>query len=443
MLVSDKKILVIDNHERISNLYISSFEVCLNVKVLKFQNYHESKEYLNSCSDQIDVIIARSTIEEMNVDKMVYSQIKKNNVDTLLYVLGDSKLSIYDAKIFNDEVKIPSLIRSLAHDLSISPQHMASLDIGDFYEFKIDYIITDTVLICDLYVKNDEEYSLFLSKNDKLTVEVFSILRNQGHNSIYVRSEKRLKFINSQLIFCQELFSEDKMSLRDEIFISNSAYKLIRNSIMDMNISNEVITTTEKCIATIQSIVGQHSKLNSLFEELGSSKDVNFKQTILLAFICNHLIDVIEWGTHEQKVKLTFVAFFHNITLDSKHILINNSERLKRSNLSAKSKKEVLDHALNSARIVNHFKKVIPFGVDTIIKQHHGSVDGIGFNSFPQSISPLAIVFLVADEWVTNMLIADQQERKVNKDELMNIVRSKYKSLSFERVIEAFSKIKI
>lgn len=438
-----KTIVAIDNHEKTSNLYISSLEVYLDVKVLKFENYNDAKEYLNLNSDHIDVIIARSNINDMKIDKMVYSHIKKNNLNTFFYVLGPSKLNIHEVKIFKNNVEISNLIKNIASDLSISPEYMASLEVNDFYEFKFDNIMKDIVLVCDIYIKNNDEYTKVLSKESKLTKDVFSVLKNQNHNSIYVRSEKRLQFINSQLIFYQELFNEDEVSLKDEIFISNGAYKLIRNNILEMNISNEVITTTEKCISTIQSIVGKYSKLNDLFEGLESSNDMNFKQSILLAFMCNHLVDVIDWGTHEQKVKLTFVAFFHNITLNPEQILINNTEKLKNSSLSAESKKEILNHALNSARIVNDFKKVIPFGVDTIIKQHHGSVDGIGFNSFPQSISPLAIVFLVADEWVTHMLIAEQQNRKVNKEELMNIVKNKYRSLSFERVIEAFSKINI
>lgn len=436
-----KCVVIIDDYEKFSSLYAASLEVYLNVNVLKFNKYSDAVEFLTD--NFADVVISRSRISNENVDKKLLKFLRKKNQNTFLYIVGKSELDIYSAKNLNKNFEIPSLIKSVAKDLCITPQQMAALNVGEYFPFKVKDIVSNLALVCDIFINNGTDFNVILSKDSHFSGDVANILKHQQIDTIYVNSKDRLNFINSQLIYFQELFAEDAVSLSDEFSITNKAYKLIRQNIMEMNISPEIILTTEKCIDTIQSIVKKIKTLDELYEVVKDSSDLIFTQTIMLCFICNHLIENIEWGTNEQKIKLTFVSFFHNITLQPSTLLINDNQRLQAANLTPQDRKEVLNHALNAAKIVDKFKRNIPLGVDTIIKQHHGSRDGVGFNAFPQSISPLAIIFLVADEWVAAILRAQQKNLTITKKELMNIVKNKYKALSFEKVIEAFEKIKI
>lgn len=436
-----KSVVIIDDYEKFSSLYATSLEVYLNVSVSKFNKYSDAVEFLKD--NFADVVISRSKISNENVDKKLHTFLRKKNQNTFLYIVGKSELDIYSAKNLNKNFEIPSLIKSVAKDLCITPQHMAALNVGEYFPFAVKDIVSNLALVCDIFINNGTDFNVILSKDSHFSGDVANILKHQQIDTIYVNSKDRLNFINSQLIYFQELFAEDAVSLSDEFAITNKAYKLIRQNTLEMNISAEVVLTTEKCIDTIQSIVKKIKTLDELFEVVKDSSDLIFTQTIMLCFICNHLIENIEWGTNEQKIKLTFVSFFHNITLPPSTLLINDNQRLQAANLTPQDRKEVLNHALNAAKIVDKYKRNIPLGVDTIIKQHHGSRDGVGFNAFPQSISPLAIIFLVADEWVTAILRAQQKNLTITKGDLMNIVKNKYKTLSFEKVIEAFKKIKI
>lgn len=439
--VEKKIIVVVDDHLKSSELYSSSLEVYLNVSVVLFNSIDQTKSFLEN--NIVDGIITRPKIGNLSSDKIIYERIKNVNKPIFLYVLGKSKLNIHEAKIFKYDFEISNLIRCIAVDLGVTPQSMASLEFDEYYPFNIKNIIKNLYLACDTFIKKEDVFIKLLSKNSSFSSEVFDILKNQGSDQVYVKAKDRLKFINSQLIHFQELLAEDKLSIEDEFILTNSAYKLIKRNVHEMNISTEVIITTEKCINIVQSIVKKIPSLEALYGTLRDSEDIDFNQMVTLCFICNHLIDNIEWGTSEQKVKLTFVSFFHNITLSSEHVLINDNESLNKMSKNKEEQIRVLSHALDAAKIVSRFKKIIPLGVDTIIKQHHGSVSGKGFNSFPQSISPLAIIFLVADEWVSNILRAQQNNHEITKNELMNNVKHKYKTLSFEKVINAFEKMVI
>ncbi len=437
-----KKIVVIDDHIKSSKLYASSLEVYCNMEVTTFSHFDDSiANYLKE--NNFDAVITRPYIGDLKIDHTIYKLIESINKSIPLYILGKSKLSIHSAKIFRKDFEISDLIRTLAFDFDITPHSMANLDLGDFYSFKTNDIMRDLVLVCDIYIKKNDSYSKLLSKDSTFSTDIKNLLNNQNLDKVFVTAKERLNFINSQLIYFQELFAEDQLSINDEFMLSSNAYRLIKSNILEMNISTEVILTTEKCINTIFSLVQKISTLKELFKTLSKSENVDFNQTVMLCFFCNHIVGNVEWGTNEQKVKLSFVSFFHNITLPSEYVLINDNEQLEKMNLTIKQKKIVLMHALESAKLVSKFKKKIPFGVDTIIKQHHGAITGMGFNSFPQSISPLAIIFLVVDEWVTNILRAQGSNLALTKKELMNIVKKKYKTLSFEKVISAFEKIDV
>ena len=438
--MSKPTILIVDNHTKTSMLYASTFEVYLGANVVEQKDIDEAKNYLESFEP--DIIVVRSRIEERKVDKVIADIIQKKNLKSQLYVIGTSDLSVHEAQVFSKDVEMNKLVYNLAKDLGVTAEDMANADVGMFYPFKLSNLVPGITLITSIYLKDeDNNFNVFMEKENKLHKEIFNILKLQKVDEVFVEAKDRLKFINSQIIFLSEYLAEDELSLKDRVFIANKAYKTVRESALRMQISPEVVSMTETCIHTMQTIVDQIPKLSQLMKTIEESSDANFNQSLLTSFICNHIIDNIEWGTQEHKVKLTFVSFFHNITLGPEFILINSNERLAQYNMSSKDRDKIMKHALQAAKIVSQYKSMIPMGVDTIIKQHHGSRDGIGFSPSPQSISPLALIFLVADEWITNILWAEDKGVRTEKNQLLNIVRNKYKTLSYEKIIAALEKI--
>jgi hypothetical protein len=85
----------------------------------------------------------------------------------------------------------------------------------------------------------------------------------------------------------------------------------------------------------------------------------------------------------------------------------------------------------------------IPFGVETIIKQHHGTRDGIGFSTYPMSISPLALLFMVAEEWVHLILKAEELNIKLERKEILQKLRLKYKGFSYDPILRALEDLTI
>ena len=83
---------------------------------------------------------------------------------------------------------------------------------------------------------------------------------------------------------------------------------------------------------------------------------------------------------------------------------IRNKQELHRSTIEKKQKDTVMNHANMASTLVQKFPKTPP-DVDIIIRQHHGTSNGIGFSDRPNSsLSSLSIIFIVVEFFVDEIL---------------------------------------
>jgi uncharacterized spore protein YtfJ len=149
----------------------------------------------------------------------------------------------------------------------------------------------------------------------------------------------------------------------------------------------------------------------------------------------------LDWGTPEQEEKLAFISYFHDIVLpNDKLARIHSKEEMRAANLSPQEKALVEKHAQMAGEIVHRFPK-LPMGVDAIIKQHHGQLNGIGFSDhYGANISPVAIVFILSEE-VTRLMIDNENE--FNLFSAVKVLRRKFHTTRFKKIIDAIEKIPI
>jgi CheY-like chemotaxis protein len=434
------KILVVDYYTKTSQLYALSLEAYVGASVVETADVAEAIDFVKDFMPT--VIIVRGMFDQRDVGQKMYNILKEGNIGSHLIVLGKTSLSYQEALLLEEDVDVKTLIKQVASILGVTAKEMASRNVGEFYPFKLKSLFPKLQLVCDLYLKSiDGEFKVFLKKGTILFQEMITFLEFQNQIEIFVKAEERLKFTNAIMIHLLEFMAQDELTVQESIILSNQAFLMVREAAVKLQITPEIIMMTESNINTVMSIVNKLPKLNELLETITNSTDDNFKHSLLISYVCNHIIDNIEWGTQEQKVKLTFVAFFHNIALPSEHILINSVERLEEAKLDEKVKARILNHPIVAAKIVDKYKSGIPLGVDAIIKQHHGSRSGVGFSQSPQSISPLALVFLIADEWVTNLMISEKQNYHLSHEALLAIIKNKYRSLSYQKIIKSLEKL--
>jgi hypothetical protein len=439
-------ILIVDNKSKTAQLYSAGLEAYVGAEVVEIQNIEEATEYIFHHAPNI--VITRSPIQERDIGYKFHVLIKEKQLESNLIVIGKTKLTQYDATLFNEDVEVKEVIRACAKILGVTAKEMAEKDVGNYYPFKLSLILPKMTLPCTVYRRKNlngkEEYVEFLGREQKLHSEVLSILIKEGDESIFVEAGDRLKFVNALTCYLSEMLADDNLSLEDSLLFANHGYKLIRESARKMMMTPDVIQMTENNINIMNSIVNRIPKLKEILALTTKDVNVMFRHSLLISFVATHIIGKMDWGNQEQKVKITFVAFFHDISLNNdKHFLIHTNEELESLNLSKEEKLNIERHALSAAKMLTKYYSNLPLGVETIIKQHHGARDGIGFNQAPMSISPLALVFMVAEEWVKEILNAEQLNKSMSGQEILAKLKPKFKAMAFQNIIKALEDLTV
>jgi hypothetical protein len=438
-----KTILLVDNRPKASQLYSVGLEAYVGATVIECHNIDEAAEYLFSNAPRI--VITRSPIEQRDIALKFAILIEQKKLETELIVLGTTKISSHQATLFDENVEVREVIKKCASILDVSARDMADQDVGNYYRIKINLLCAHLVLICSVYRMNIKgEYIKFLDTGHKIHPEILMILSSSNEEHIYVEASDRLKFVNSLTVFLAERLADDNLSLEDSLLFANQGYRVVREAARKMMITPEIIQMTEANINTMTSIVNRMPKLKQMLQMTTKDVNVMFRHSLLTCYIASHIIDKMEWGNQEQKVKIAFVSFFHDISInEDAHVLVHTDEELERLDATQEQKINIKRHAINSAKILNKYYTSLPFGVETIVKQHHGSRDGVGFCSYPMSISPLALVFLVAEEWVGYILKAEALGAHLSKEEALDKIKLKYKGFSYQNIIKAIKHLSI
>ena len=207
--------------------------------------------------------------------------------------------------------------------------------------------------------------------------------------------------------------------------------------------SERAIEMAKVTVESIVKIAAASHGLSDLMDILHDSEESYlYRHSLLVAVISHQIIGEMNWGNEEQKIKVIFAAFFHDITIpDEKYCQIHSQQELDDCGISEKDKAAVLGHAFNAAKLLANVTD-IPFGVDTIVVQHHGSLNGVGFKKEERDerLSSLATLFLVVEDYV-DFLMATERE-SFEHDKVMRQLESIHPHGNFAKVVAALDHFK-
>ena len=96
----------------------------------------------------------------------------------------------------------------------------------------------------------------------------------------------------------------------------------------------------------------------------------------------------------------------------------------------------VFNHAMNSAKMVEKFPNV-PAGVTTVIKEHHGTKNGVGFaDGLNTTISPLSQMFIVVEDFVDSFLKSPNPTGS-QIAEIFEKLEARYNKLTYQQTLKA------
>lgn len=399
----------------------------------------------------IDLIISVDAVEKETTAELIHKMNQNFRKDADLIVLG-TKCTLSESPkvtILPANASLKAIIQASAKLLGITPKSMVELIVPDYFPIKIDFCTGLRNAPCDVYFMTPEKtYEKKFREGDAINPSIFPKMLEAGVTKIFVDAPNRLKFVN---FISQDLLarlSNSSATEEDKIAAVDDAIHIVQEQAGSLE-SPVSKVTEELTMSAIKSCI-ELAKINpsvaELLKKLISSKaSFLYRHTQLIIFISEYVISKIEWGSVEQKEKLAFVAFFHDLFITDDRMASFRDEATVASDrkMSPMQKESLFMHARLAAEMVQKFPAA-PIGADVIILQHHGMLSGQGYaKTFTNSLSPLAIVFIVAEELAHLILENESADNLVSKkDEMLNNISRKYPRSNYLRVVETLRDIK-
>ncbi len=302
------------------------------------------------------------------------------------------------------------------------------------------YFFGTNIAASDIFVRIRQEKNKFkhikrFLKGDPIPVNVLERFSKYGAQNLYIPTSERhdvAKVITKDII---SKLSDKNSTVEEKALALDSSINVVSDSVKSYGLTKESVTLAKTAMHSIKELSKEVPSIRQLLKTLLDNKaSYLYLHCQIATFVSFHIVDNSEWGTDEHKMKLSFVAFFHDIFLDSEHYArIRTNDELEKSNFSKEIKDKIKNHARFAADAINDYPKA-PIGVDTIIRQHHGIVNGIGFpKKYSNEISPLAIVFIVAEEF-TDLFLSGKDFPDVS--EIVSQLESKLTGFKYRKALK-------
>lgn len=432
MSLQNNLTLIVEESQELQRFYGLNFKVWVGSQVVFAKNPDEAIEIINNQS--INLVVAKLKNGNSPCSALILNEIKNKNLNIPLINMGLKKLS-------DEVINLPSaldiqpLMKASAKCLGVTPQDMAQLAVPEYFEVDVEYFAFLLRSVTDVYMKTqDSNFELFLESLKDYPKELITKISEQ-HPKLYVKKNERLKFVTNVTRELAAQIPEFYLNKDEQLSANEMSINLVSEKLKQFGITKETVELSKKNIKNMVESCRRFPTLGNLVQRLLRNRSSYlYKHNQLLMYVCSHLMDHIDWGNEDQKKKITFVCFFHDIVLETdEQAMIYTEKDLKNSDLSDKEKMLVSKHAQLAAELIHKYPNS-PMGSDVIIRQHHGVNHGIGFaESFTANLSPMSIVFILAENFVDTLI---QKDGDFDMQEKIREMRDRFSTQRFQKIID-------
>jgi HD-GYP domain-containing protein (c-di-GMP phosphodiesterase class II) len=388
----------------------------------------------------ISLIICKNEVDGEKTAIKIANYLKENELEIPMIILGECKELTAEHLTLKYPISWEILVKHAADILGVSQELLEQQKAPAFVPIDSYYFYDIKHTPCDVYIRIKRENNEFhfvkrLHNQDRFTIDDIKKYEAQGLKKFYVPKDYQqyfVTFVTNSII--QELEKND-LTLKERLTTNANAYDIVRDQIDIAGLDKASTELADSCIQSMVKSINSAPKLADLLKELLSNKiSYAYQHAHLVAVIGDFILSKQTWYKPQHLDIFTFVAFFSDITLKtSEEIQINSTRELKESSLTDAQKQNVMSHAQSASEIVLDHPSQTEDMI-TIIREHHGASDGIGFeDTSGEDLHPISRVFMVSDAFVKIML---NPEGPKNKKDILSILYAQYTNEKFQKIIK-------
>ena len=357
---------------------------------------------------EIALIISRDVFGKENLYETITSEMEKLKISIPIIWRSVLPLKTTDIKFIEDSLeKNISQISNFLSEKITSKQKKES----NFIAVKAEQFLSieSSQSSCDVYIKIENKdtgpkYLKRLHANNTFSKEEVQKYIIGGLKEFYVPADQYQEYVNMISVEIIRSLKNKKNENLDVFMLKSFAYDTALERLKLFGIVDDLtIHLAQETIKKITKSIEKNETLTNYMKHLkSSSSSFAFFHSFLIALLAERLAKAFDWYSAQARDKLVYLAYFHDISLSSSKLSIISSETdIEMYSLTDAERDSVMNHATRSAELLSNFKE-IPFGLAQLVTEHHGSKKGFGFpENLNTSISPLAIMFMVLEDFST------------------------------------------
>lgn len=368
------------------------------------------------------------------------SFLSRHTVDQVVCRHSDAHhFSTYPQIIMKLEDSWKSIVLKAGRALDLNVNFIESRIQTEYVPVSLNYFaaVESDSLECDVYIrvkKNEHEshYVKRLHAGDHFQDGDLEKYSDMGLKEFFIPKEQFSNFVN----FVSRKLAGDLAVAKLEK--QSRAYEITLDRLHSLGIDELTVELVEESLKAMENSLKNADGLSQFLRTMRANKlSYSYAHSYLISLILHKIVDEFEWETSKMKERMTYVAYFHDIALENPEWMkIQSEEMMEQVSLTREEKKLVQNHALEAAQIVERFPK-IPLGIGTILKEHHGSKNGIGFpESLSISIAPLSMMFMVVESFVDEFLELEEP-RQEDLIRLTGKLGERYNKVVYQQTVRA------
>lgn len=432
-----RTILFVESSQAMRKLMVNNLELYTGAKVVCLKNSEELSEYFKS-GKSANLIVTEDMVDNEYTSMKIVYFINSQKLNIPVIVMGQNSKLVGKATMIEKE-NWRALIKEAAKLMQVTAESMMELVVPDYYPFQMASLLSMSIAPVDLYLEEADGPNVWLLAQSKIEKKKIEELILKGTKTFYVGKYHRLEFVVKLSGDLMMLLNDPNLSFQNRVAATQTAMENTCTLIEQFGMDKKSIDSSRTAVESIYKMAMMTPGLDDLIDVI--SRDTSsyvYKHTLMISVVAHQLISKMEWGNAEQQKKISMAAFFHDVAIaDDRLCRIHSSKELKESSLPDTLKSKIERHAFHASELMTKLPD-LPMGTESIVLQHHGTLNGIGFadEHLDNRLSPLAIVFLVTEDFVHKMLADEIPDRKAILLELS----LKYNKGQYRKCYEALEK---
>ena len=402
-----------------------------------------AQDAMNSILDEtgISLVLCEDGDQLVKIAKFLASMGEK--IPAILLKQADSLVSSGFPEVFMGTVPISNsldLLKTLIQKGIDEGVIKSESEKTEYCRIKTPLLLRVAPLKGDVFIRlSSVKYVKLFNQGDSFDAkDVEKYLGNKKIEYLYLRNSDAAEFVSKLQADLEKLLQSPQTTPEQAERVARQVQEAVQELGLTLGFTPEVQAIAKQGVDIAVKSIGKSPRLSKVFEILQKDGGNYLSaHSMALAHVSCSLSLALEWPSSTTFQKLTFAAFFHDITLSNQDLarvssLFELAEKAaKFTDVEIQSFK---NHPITVAELIRRFNEV-PSDVDTIVIQHHELPDGSGFprGIMASHIMPLSSVFIVAHDYI-DFLYANP---KATFHEFLTIHKEKYIGGSFRKIAES------